>query len=379
MSGADRQDHKRVLLVKLGAIGDVIMAIPAAAALHAEGCTIDWVASTAVAPLLRLYPWIYVIEAAEAPLLRGRLKERLRSMFLLWRTLRRRQAEGSSYDLVATLYYDRRYALLSLPLRPRQRISLSRTDRRTALLAGRHHTDEYARILLGRPDEVTPFHLEPIPVPALPPSPLPQATGRPRVVLVPAGARNALRDDVLRRWPVQFYVALAGELLQRGCEVVLVGGPEDGWASPHFSTLAGQPGAGAFIDAIGRWTLVETLSVMESAAVTVAHDTGPLHMAGITSTALVSIFGPTDPHGRLPRRNNTMAFWGGEGFACRPCYDGRDYAPCPQNSCMAQITPGMVLNEVLVLLEARGAGTSLPPRILGPVTSGLVRIATVTL
>lgn len=362
---------KRLLLVKFGAIGDVIMAIPAAALLHAEGFAIDWVASETVAPVLRLYPWIRVIPVDEAKLLRGSPAQRWSHMRALWRTLR---PLTQQYDLCATLYYDRRYRLLTLPIQARRRVSLSWQDRATRLLPGRHHTDEYARILTGRPDGETPTQLAPVPAPGLPPSLRPWFGGRRRIVLVPAGARNLLREDALRRWPMNHYVQLADELLQRGYEVILAGGPDDGWASSSFVDLAAKAGPDRFADLIGRCTLVETLSLLDSADVTVTHDTGPLHLAGITSTAIVTIFGPTDPHGRLPQRANSVALWGGEGFACRPCYDGREYAPCSHNGCMAEVTPELVLQQIDVLMKARAEGRELPPRITAPEHTPLVKL-----
>ena len=52
---------KRALIVKFGAIGDVIMAIPAAHALYQQGFDIHWVCGRAVQPLLECYSWINVI------------------------------------------------------------------------------------------------------------------------------------------------------------------------------------------------------------------------------------------------------------------------------------------------------------------------------
>ncbi len=370
--------QKRLLLVKLGAIGDVVMAIPAAALLHAAGYTVDWVAGEAIAPVLRLYPWINVLAVNEAKLLRGGSAERFHHLSALWRSLRAISVGREPYALCATLYYDRRYRLLTLPVRARRRVSLSWGDRATRLLPGRHHTDEYARILTGAPDGETPNQLPPVPVPvtALPEAPRARSPKQPRVVLVPAGARNLLREDALRRWPLDNYVALAGTLLAAGCEVVLVGGVEDRWASQAFSPLREAGAPDRFTDLIGALSLVETLSLLNSAAVTVTHDTGPLHLAGLTSTAIVTIFGPTDPHGRLPQRANCVALWGGEGFACRPCYDGRDYAPCTHNGCMAQVTPALVLAQVQALLAARAEGRFLPPRVLTPSHAALLAIST---
>ena len=362
----------RVLIVKLGAIGDVIMAIPAAFQLHCAGHSVDWVCGPAVLPVLRLYPWIHPLVADEQSLLRGSTLQRTRELARLWRSLRRLSA-GEPYALIATLYYDRRYRLLALPVRARRRLQLSPHDRALRLLPGRHHTDELARILLGRPDQVLPILLPPISVPreALPECPVP-ASRLPRVVLVPAGARNLLADDVLRRWPAENYVHLARLLLEHGAEVVLVGGPGDEWVQPLFASLPVR-------DLIGQLTLPETLALLDSAAVTVTHDTGPLHLAGLTRTGIVALFGPTNPREKLPQRPGAVALWGGEGFACRPCYDGRTFAPCPANDCLRQVTPEQVLEEVLSMLKDRADGTLVSPQVRVPASTiqpaALVRIA----
>jgi len=346
--------HRRALIVKLGAIGDVVMAIPAAYALHQDGYDIEWLCGETVAPILRLYPWIHVLTTDERPLLQGSTAQRMRALVHVWRMLR-----GRSYELCATLYYDPRYELLTRTVRGRRKLRLNTADRGSTLLPGRHHTDEYARILLNRKDGETPQQLSPVRAAALAACPIPRVEGRQRIILVPAGAKNILRDDALRRWPVESYVELASALLARGSEVVLCGGPDDTWASAAFAGLAVS-------DTIGKLSLLKTLSLLDSADVTVTHDTGPLHLAGITSTAIVAIFGPTDPRGRLPQRENCIALWGGEGFACRPCYDGRNYAPCEHNGCVRQVTPAMVLREIEELLTAGGAGKSLLPRVVTP-------------
>ncbi len=359
MSGAA---ERRALIVKMGAIGDVVMVIPAAYALHCEGYAIDWVCSGAIAPVLRLYPWVNVLECNERALLRGSATERVWAIAGLWKRL-----AGRSYDLCATLYCDARYGVLTRAVRARRRVRMSWDDRRTAVLSGRHYTDEYARILLGRPDDEAQRHIAPIRPGALGEPPILRTPGKPRIAMVPGGARNLLRDNPLRRWPVERYVAVAAELERRGYEVVLIGGPDDAWVSESFRAVG-------VVDAIGRYSLIETLRLLDSADVTVTHDTGPLHLAGITSSAIVAIFGPTRPQSFMPQRENCVALWGGEGFACRPCYDGRDFAPCTHNGCVEQITVAMVLDEVERMLEASRSGSSLVPRIVLPEHTPLVHL-----
>ncbi len=355
----------RVLIIKLGAIGDVIMAIPAAHALHLTGAEIDWVCGPMVAPVLACYPWIRTIVADERVLLQGSTAQRLGVLTKVWKAI-----SGKKYDLCATLYYDRRYQLLAMPVRATRKLTLSTTDREFRLLPGRHHTDEYARILLGFEDGERPIAMAPVHAELLPNSPLPRVDGpsgrRLRVVLAPGGAKNLMRDDALRRWPLENYVAIARGLAEQNTEVVLIGGPDDSWVLPAFN--------GADVtDLIGKLTLPQTLALLDESDVMVTHDTGPLHLAGITKVGIVSIFGPTDPQGRLPQRMDTVAIWGGEGFACRPCYDGRDFAPCKDNGCMKQATPSMVLREVAAVIEQRHSGSK-PPRVVLPASTVVAKL-----
>lgn len=347
----------RVLIVKFGAIGDVIMALPAVRALYehqGDDCQIDWVCGPVVAPLLACYPWIRTIVIDDRAILKGSAPERLRALFVLWKSV-----GLAKYEVCATLYYDARYQVVTLPVRAGRKLMLSSTDRNRMLLPGRHHTDEYARILLGLKDGERPLGLAPVRPEKLPVSPLTRTGTRPRVVLAPAGAKNMMRDDALRRWPVENYAALAAVLLERGTEVVLAGGPGDMWAIPMFEEMP-------VTNLIGKLELPEMLALLEDSDVMVTHDTGPLHLAGATAVGIVSIFGPTDPRGRLPQRTNTVALWGGEGFACRPCYDGRDFAPCLHNGCMRQVSVEMVVREVYQMIEQRQPGRSMPPRVVAP-------------
>lgn len=360
---------KRALLVKLGAIGDVLMAVPAAHRLHVLGYSIDWVAGAQAASVLRCYPFVRVIKADEGAILSGTLLQRVQAVRSVWK-----QLSHGGYDLVATLYYNRRYRLFSLPLLSGRHIRLRRDTRDFQLLPGRHHTDEFARILLSAaglaPKDAGPVaqHLPPVTPANLPPSPLP-AGERKRVVLAAGGARNALRDDHLRRWPVKNYRALAELLLQTGHEVVLTGGPDDIWVRNAFSGLPCS-------DLIAKLTLLQLLALFDSSDAVVTHDSGPLHLAGVTSCALLGIFGPVEPWARMPQRPGTAALWGGEGFACRPCYDGTNYAACRENLCMQQITPAMAFDTLNRLLTDKACGNLQAPAVYLPsATMPLVELA----
>ena len=66
----------------------------------------------------------------------------------LWQVLRAwGRLIGSVYDLCAILQYDRRYRILTLPVRAHKWIALSQQLRAFKLVSERHHSAEFARIL----------------------------------------------------------------------------------------------------------------------------------------------------------------------------------------------------------------------------------------
>ncbi len=345
---------KKALIVKFGQIGDVIMAIPAVRSLYEQGYEIEWVCGKAALPLLASYSWMDLIPVDDRAILRGSPLQRARGMLELWSKVTRRR-----YAMCATLYYDRRYHLLTLPVRTDRKVALNQRNRERALLAGRHHSDEYQRLLLGLDDTCRDTSMEPVRPDRLPASPLPGKRAARRIAMVPGGTSNVLGEQVLRRWPMERYVSMAEHLLDRGWEVVLLGGPEDAWVRPHFAHLT-------ITDCLGTLALPEVVSMCDSCDAVITHDTGPLHLAGLSNAGVVGVFGPTDPSTRVPRRAGVVGIWGGQGFACRPCYDGRNFAPCQFNGCMHQVSPALALRELDRLLSARAAGTGIAWHIVSP-------------
>ena len=103
------------------------------------------------------YSWINLISVDDKATLLGEIVERSRSILSLWKKIAIKR-----FDLCATLYYDRRYRVLTWPVRVTGKAMLSGQSRATTLLPGRHHTDEFARVLLRAEDgclerSLTPF------------------------------------------------------------------------------------------------------------------------------------------------------------------------------------------------------------------------------
>lgn len=350
MPGSPRRvsAQAEVLIVKVGAIGDVVMAIPAAVAARelSDEVRVTWLCGTTVEPLLRFAGVADELVAVDERALWSASRiARIRAVLSIWRRL-----AGRRFDLVAIGHPDHRYRLLTVLVRARTTRSWDRGGKRPWPLWGRYHGDENVRLILGGDAATLPRR--PYPTLRFPfhgrlADDLGNASNG-RVVLVPGSAKNPLRDDGLRRWPLEHYVELARRLVAEGRQVVLAGSPDDAWTQEAFSGLD-------VADAIGRTSLVELCGLMQHSDLVVTHDGGPLHLALLAGTRLIALFGPTSPHEKVPEREGVTVLWGGAHLACRPCYDGNDYADCPLNVCLREVSVERVHEEADRLIQTSTA------------------------
>ena len=75
---------QRALILKFGAIGDVIMALSAVHLLHEAGMQINWVCGRGVRSLLECHTWLHLIPCDDRAILGGTATERAGSIFAPW-------------------------------------------------------------------------------------------------------------------------------------------------------------------------------------------------------------------------------------------------------------------------------------------------------
>lgn len=337
---------KRLLFIRLSALGDVVQA---AAALKLfrdahPGVEVDWAVDRGLLPLVERFNVAdRVIPIDANGLFAGSLMSRLRS---LWREMRKLPALGE-YDTVCSAHPDWRFGLLAALVRAKRRISPKQLVRSRGFIPNRNRVFEYYRLLTGLDQGALPIDaaLGSLGKAALASAEVSQFDLPARyTVLMPGGAKNALRDDPLRRWPIASYVALAEKILSQGTSVVLLGGPGDRWVSEYFARLE-------VIDLVGQTSLIDMVALLDKASCAVTHDSGPIHLVSMTSVSLVGIFGPTPANAVLSfSRAKTIVFQPENRVACSPCYDGRTYAACEDNICMQVTSVQQVLSAVNALV-----------------------------
>ena len=127
----------------------------------------------------------------------------------------------------------------------------------------------------------------PLLLPLLPCDPDAEAKARelpqPFVLLSPGAGWGA------KRWPPDRYGAVAQRLTEAGYAVVINVGP----AEEHLGQeiVASSGGAARML----VLNMAELIAVTRRAALAIAGDTGPLHLASALGRPVVGIYGPTDP------------------------------------------------------------------------------------
>lgn len=295
------QSKFRLLVVRLGAMGDILHALPAVTALrlaHPEWA-IDWVIEPRWQALLMAedslgrvvsQPLVNRIHFAptkdwrSAPL----SEKTLREIKLLRRTLR-----VGEYDAVLDLQGAIRSAVVGRMAKcrrligeaePRERIARLLYSERVAT-QGQHVIEqdvELAAAVAG--DELTPA------TPLLPTDPVADARAdqlvspsEPAVLINPGAGWGA------KRWPLERYVAVANALIAKGFRVLVNTGPgEDVLAE---GVCKGTGGAAIRLGC----SLNQLISITRRVTLVIAGDTGPLHLACALERPVVGIYGPTDP------------------------------------------------------------------------------------
>jgi lipopolysaccharide heptosyltransferase I len=277
-----------ILLVRLGALGDIVHTLPVAAALraHLPGSRLDWLVDVRHAPLLDL-----------VPVLDGRVRVdsgRPSSLVAVTRELRRRR-----YDIAVDLQGLVKSAALARLSGAGRVAGFTRRHLREGAAslfygqrveprAGGHVIDKNLSLLevFGIEDRARRF---PIDVPAstalAPVAERVARDGRRGYALVNPGAAWPNK-----RWPPDRFGEVSSRLATRhGLVPVVLWGPgEQGLAR---AVVAASAGAAMAAPPTG---VADILALACGARVMISGDTGPLHLAAAVGAPLVAMFGPTD-------------------------------------------------------------------------------------
>ena len=317
---APTEPPRRILLLRLERIGDLLMTLGAIAAIrrHASGAELHLAVGRWNEPLARLIPGIDRIHTVDAPwLAREHVESGVRSMTQQALALRRLR-----FDAGVNFEPDMRSNLL---------LALSGATRRVGFASGgggalltdivphdpRQHTAantlRVAERLLGRaPDESAADGGLQVPddARARAAALLPATADGPLVGLHASGGRE------VKQWHPARFAAVAGRLAESlRATIVLTGAPSDEGIVAQVK--AAMPSTTPVTDLVGRLTLVDLAALLERLDLLITGDTGPMHLAAAVGTPVTAIFGPSDPARYAPRATRARVVR--VDLPCSPC------------------------------------------------------------
>ncbi len=168
------------------------------------------------------------------------------------------------------------------------------------------------------------------------------------LIALHAGARNGQA----KRWPARHWAALARLLSERlGAVVVLTGAPNEAPLAGDVEAMAGCP----MVNLCGQTSLPELKALLAECELVISGDSGPMHIACALGRPVIALHGPTDPDISGPTTPDGIvlrhALW------CSPCYDASATAECRFGNpvCMKGLAPQTVFATArrrLIELEA---------------------------
>jgi len=149
-----------------------------------------------------------------------------------------------------------------------------------------------------------------------------------------------------KEWRRDAFAEVARHFLQKGCVVTLIGSDRERAVCDEVARLA--PGA---VNLAGETTLSELAALISRATLCVTNDSGPMHLAVALGRPVVSVFGPTDQVWAGPYHRDGAVLRA--DLPCSPCYL-RELRRCPHNhDCMKNVSAGAVIERVESLLNER--------------------------
>jgi heptosyltransferase-2 len=340
MTMALHQVEKRlnnILIIKPGAIGDLLHLTPVIKALKAKYPHVRislLVSSKATASLFRDNP--HVIETIVFD-----KKIEHRSFSALIRL--RRQIKRGRYDMVINFQRSnlKAWFLVTAALPCRVLVYHKAKDRIMHAVVNHLETvaplaitatdldlefytssddDEFAEKLLGTPE----------------------FAGKKLICLNP-GASNRIKC-----WSTASFAALADRLINElDAKILIIGGNEERDLADSICAATYKPP----LDLVGKLSLTQLGAVLKRCKVLVSGDTGPMHLATAVKTPVVALFGAIDPRRTGPVGKGHRVIQHKE-VECVPC-NAKTCRNTINLECMDKITVDEVFSEVAAMLEKR--------------------------
>ncbi|HEU0196199.1 MAG TPA: glycosyltransferase family 9 protein [Nevskiaceae bacterium] len=343
----------RILVVRLSAIGDVVMAsgvIPVLRRAYPQAY-IAWLAESGPAQLLQANPRLdEVIIWPRGEWQRVRREQGLRAWMRQVRAFRKLLRERH-FDLVLDAQGLLKSGVWAWSTHAKERIGLGSREGSQWLMTRvlsrdcsdeRRISSEYYGLMQQLGLDPGAFALD-LAVTADDTAAVARLLAG-RGVTTPYAVIAPFTTRAQKHWFEECWTDLAPRLRARfGFDVVMLGGSDDRGAAARIEAQAG----GSIVNLVGATTLRQSVAVIQKTALLIGVDTGLTHMGTATQRPTVALFGSTRPY-LDPAVPTTRIIY--DAMECSPCH--RHPTCGGAFTCMRLITVERVLETARAALEA---------------------------
>ena len=310
---------KRILIIRLSAIGDIVFSTPFVRALkqHWPDSEIHWLCGNAVKSIIDANP--HVSHTIPLPLDEWRKLWRNKQLFALIRDVRRvrRLLREQNYDMAIDLQGLLKSGLWAWFSNASRRIGLGSREGSQYLMNEVYErggdisriSSEYIHLAeqLGFEnvsmemelaiDETSQHNAHTLIRDTL--------DDQPFAVILPFTTRAQ------KHWFDASWITLVQRLQQQDYKVVMLGGPAD---SEHAELIASQ--AHGLVNWVGKTRLLEAAAIIQQAQCSIGVDTGLTHMSIALNRPTIALFGSTCPYTQTGHDNVRVLY---HKLSCSPC------------------------------------------------------------
>lgn len=326
---------KRVLVIRSGALGETIFALPVVDALRAQygdNVRIDWVGTPAASALFKLdfrIGTVFPLKHRKLPIILSREKQAIL-----------RHSKKSPYDILINLESGTIFTSLVKKIRAKQKLGMpynqiGKPDERE--LHEHPHAIESLRTLYAsiiEPDILNHSY------PTLfgeDKTIVAQKFSLPENYVVLNPCTSHFKKFDRRAWPLEHWKNLIKNL-SKNYTVVVTGGKNE---ESFFQKL--RPFPSSVIDLSGKTSLPELIGVIRDSQGIITADTGPSHIGSAVNARVFVLIGSSFPQGTgafVTPTNHIHII--SKNLECSPCNGTPRFKACLDNQCMKQILPSEV-------------------------------------
>ena len=329
-------NKKRVLIIRCGALGDLVYATSVIDALKrefGEETTIDFVSTPGTAGIFKADPrvnHIYPLKHKKIPIFLSSQKKAIISA-----------SKESPYDILINFEFGKQFKSLLYAIEAKQKIGAQLEE--INFPKELKHAVEITKYMFKSIVSQKVFQQSFPHLIGTPQEEVKKLYNLPKKYLIISPSNSHQKRNILnyRAWENKYWKELIAKLNQ-DISVVIIGNKGE---DEFFTKL--KPYPNGVVDLVGKTSLPDLIAVIEGASGLVATDTGTAHIASAVNTEVFALIGPTPAEVTGPYKTEyNKVHIISANLKCSPCYKTEVMKKCKDNICMKQISVNQVYNTI---------------------------------